>query len=275
MKKEAPIGVFDSGIGGVTVLKQLIRFLPSESFVYLGDTARVPYGNRTPEIVNRYAEECARFLLERGVKLIVVACNTVSSVALETVQRVAGDVPVIEMIMPAARAALRSTLNNKIGIIGTRATVASCAYSDKISEYGDGKAEVFQRACPLFVPLVEEGMSDSPASSQIAEEYLAPLRDSGIDTLVLGCTHYPMLARLIGEILPGVSLVDTGEHAAVAALRALADNSTLLEETEDYLRKPKIEFYVTDLPTVFFEVAQNFLGFKIDEPKAVSIGGDR
>ena len=272
MEKSSPIGVFDSGIGGLSVLKQLIRFLPYESYVYLGDTARVPYGNKSPETVKVYAEQCTEFLLSKGVKLIVVACNTVSSVALDAVVKTAGKkVPVIGMIEPASEAALRDTNNKKIGIIGTRATVNSGAYQASINKLGGKKIEVHSRACPLFVPIAEEGLDKHPAAKMIAEEYLSEMKNSGIDTLVLGCTHYPLLADLFRQVLPGINLIDSGEHSSVRALRILADKDLLVDTKEEFVQKPKLDFYVTDLPAMFYDLAYKFLGFKIDKPHKIEL----
>ncbi|ROL60547.1 glutamate racemase [Bacteroidetes/Chlorobi group bacterium ChocPot_Mid] len=270
MENSKPIGVFDSGIGGLSVLKQFIRFLPFEKYIYLGDTARVPYGNRSEDTVKRYAKECSEFLVKQGVKMIVVACNTASSVALETV-RGSVDIPVIGMINPAASSAIRASINKKIGVIGTRATINSGAYSNSIKELAkDEKIEVFPQACPLFVPIVEEGWVMHPAARMIAEEYLKPLKEAQIDTLVLGCTHYPLLSPLLTELMPRVTLIDSGEHAAVHALRLLAEDKKLVEEKDEFVVKPNIKFFVTDIPSTFFEVAQRFLGFPVDAPQRVS-----
>lgn len=273
MIKKQAIGVFDSGIGGLSVLKQLIRFLPYEKYVYLGDTARVPYGNKSKETVKTYARQSGEFLLKKGVKTLVAACNTVSSVAMDAVVETAGDAPVIDMIKPAAGAALRQTVNGRIGVIGTRATVGSEAYSKAIYDFAGGSDEVkvFQKACPLFVPLVEEGMIQTPAARMIAEEYLEELKKENIDVLVLGCTHYPLLSRLLREILPNVSLIDSGEHASVSALRTLAEKNLLDEERSEFVMKPKIEFYATDLPEHFHEMAIRFLGFSIESPKIAEL----
>ncbi len=270
--QEKPIGVFDSGIGGLSVLKQLVRFIPYERFIYLGDTARVPYGNRSVDIVKEYAKQCTEFLIEKNVKLIIVACNTVSSVALETVIETAGKIPVIGMIKPAAGAALRSTVNKKIGIIGTRATVSSNSYGKEIHSLANNEqVDVFSQACPLFVPLAEEGMIRHSSTKVIAEEYLSVLKEQNVDTLVLGCTHYPLLSQLFKEIMPEVNLIDPGEHSAVSALRLLAESGELVEEKDEFLIKPNIEFYVTDVPALFYEQAQNFLGFGIDEPIKITL----
>jgi len=272
MAKENPIGVFDSGIGGLSVLKQFIRFLPYEKYIYLGDTARVPYGNKSEETVKEYSRECADFLLSRDVKLVVVACNTASSVALETVKEMS-DVPVIGMIVPAAAAAIRGTLNGNIGVIGTRATINSNAYEKAILNLADSaQIKVYSQSCPLFVPIVEEGWIRHPATRLIAEEYLATLREKLVDTIVLGCTHYPLLSQLLTEMMPGISLIDSGEHAAVNAIRLLGERGELGEEREEYIMTPDVEFFVTDVPSTFFEVAQRFLGFTVDKPHKISLG---
>jgi len=268
----SPIGVFDSGIGGLSVLKQLIRFLPYENYVYLGDTARVPYGNKSDATVKQYAEDCAKFLLSKNVKLIVVACNTVSAVALNAVQKLANEIPVIGMIQPAAAAAVRSTNNGKIGIIGTRATIQSNAYSKAIYELSpENSVQVFSQECPLFVPLVEEGFLHHQATKQIADEYLQKLIAEGIDVLVLGCTHYPMLSQLLRDIMPNVMQIDSGEHSAVSALRLLATQSLLADEGKDCAIKHSIDFHVTDYPNHFYELSKNLLGFGIDTPELISL----
>ncbi|MCK5741866.1 MAG: glutamate racemase [Chlorobi bacterium] len=272
MNKDRPIGVFDSGIGGLSVLKQFVRFMPYEKYIYLGDNARVPYGNKSAETVKEYAKECTEFLLEKKVKMIVVACNTVSAVAMDAVREVS-DVPVIEMIKPAAAAALRATSNGKIAVIGTRATINSKAYPDEIFRLSDSKKiKVLSEACPLFVPIIEEGWIRHDATRLIIGEYLNELHKSGVDTLVLGCTHYPMLAKLLTELYPGLTLIDSGEHAAVSAVRVLAESSVLKEERNEYVVKPEIEFFVSDLPANFNEQAERFLGFEVNSPKRVIPG---
>ncbi len=252
MDRNRPIGVFDSGIGGLSVLKQFIRFLPYEKYIYLGDTARVPYGNKSEETVKRYALESTNFMLEHNVKMIVVACNTVSSVALDTV-REQSDVPVIGMILPAAAAAVRATINGRIGVIGTRATINSNAYSEAIYQISNSESiNIISQACPLFVPIVEEGWLRHAATRIVAEEYLAPLLQDEVDTLVLGCTHYPLLSQLLTELMPGVSQIDSGEHAAVTAIRVLGEQGALRDERKEYIIKPEVEFFVTDVPSTFY-----------------------
>ncbi len=272
MNREKPIGVFDSGIGGLSVLKQFIRFLPYEKYIYLGDTARVPYGNKSEDTVKQYALESTNFLLEKNVKMIVVACNSVSSVALETV-REASPVPVIGMILPAAAAAIRATINGKIGVIGTRATINSGAYSREIKNLSNSeKIQVISIPCPLFVPIVEEGWLRHEATRLIAEEYLHELKEIKADTLVLGCTHYPLLSQLLTEMMPGVVQIDSGEHAAVTAIRLLGELGELRVEREEYIIKPEVDFYVTDVPSTFYVVAQRFLGFSVDKPNRALLG---
>jgi len=265
MEKDNPIGVFDSGIGGLSVLKQFIRFLPYEKYIYLGDTARVPYGNKSPETVIKYSIECAEFLLKQNVKLIVVACNTASSIALDELRKLT-NIPIIGMIHPAATSALRETINKRIGVIGTRATIMSKSYNNIINELSNNKVDIFSKACPLFVPLVEEGWEKHPATKLIVEDYLTELKEKQIDTLVLGCTHYPLLKEAISEFMPGVNLIDSGEHAAVYALRILAEQKLLTEEKKEFIQKPHINFFVTDLLDNFEKIARRFLGFDIQKP---------
>lgn len=265
------IGVFDSGVGGLSVLKQFLKYLPFEKYIYLGDTARVPYGNRSPETIKRYAKECTDFLVSKDVKLIVVACHTVSSVALDVVEQ-NSNVPVVGMIKPATKSALLLSKNKKIGVIGTRATISSNAYQDallKSSEKGD--VEVFARDCPLFVPLVEEGFINHPATKLIAREYLSDFPNFNIDTLILGCTHYPLLSKVISEILPDVELIDSGEQAAIYALRLLAEKNLLVGEKDVISQKPDVEFYLTDYTSNFSDIAQTFLGFEAENVSFVSL----
>lgn len=252
-----PIGVFDSGVGGLTVFKALEAALPDECFVYLGDTARVPYGTKSPETVIRYGIEAARFLKKHGVKLLVVACNTVSSVAMDEVAEQA-QVPVIGVILPGARRAVAVSKRGRIGVLGTRATVASEAYPRAILALREG-AEVFSSPCPLFVPLAEEGWTDNDVARRVAETYLAPLAAAGVDTLVLGCTHYPLLAGTIAGVMgPDVVLVDSA-GAVASEVREWLDRETDLAAPGGGPR-PADRFYVTDSPAPFASVAERFLG---------------
>ncbi len=271
MDKFKPIGIFDSGVGGLSVLKQFLKYLPFESYIYLGDTARVPYGNKSRETIRGYAQDCTNYLKEKQVKLIVIACHTVSSVALDVVENLT-NVPVVGMIEPATKSALIISKNKKIGVIGTRATINSGAYSKSLSRHFVGdELEVFTKACPLFVPLAEEGFTNHPSTKLIAEEYLTELSTSKIDTLILGCTHYPLLSKAISETLPDVELIDSGEQAAIYSLRLLAEMNLLVEEKEKYSITPNVHFYLTDIPITFPEIARNFLGYEIGEPEVVTI----
>ncbi|MCX7908286.1 MAG: glutamate racemase [Ignavibacteria bacterium] len=274
MKEEkSKIGIFDSGVGGLSVLKQFIKYLPFESYIYLGDTARVPYGNKSSETIKKYAKECTEFLLSKNVKLIVVACHTVSSVALEEVEKVSA-VPVVGMIRPATKSALIASRNKRIGVIGTRATIASNAYQDYITQNSyNSELRVFAKPCPLFVPLVEEGFINHSATKLVANEYLSDFLEMNIDTLILGCTHYPLLTKVIKEILPDVELIDAGEQAAIFSLRLLAENKLLQEEKDNFLPSPNVEFYLTDMPMNFKEIAKTFLGFEVDKIEIVNLSG--
>ena len=264
MNSKKPIGVFDSGIGGLTVVHALLKRLPYENIVYFGDTARVPYGPKSPQVVRDYAKDDTEFLLSKNVKMIVIACNTVSAVALDVVQKLA-NIPVVGAIVPGANAAVAASKTKRIGIIGTVGTVSSNAYPNAIRQ-SDGKAQVFSRACPLFVPLVEEGWIDHKATAMIAKEYLFPLSVEKIDTLVLGCTHYPLLKNVISDALKGtVSLIDSGEAAAVEVERVLEENDMKNPSKE----KPNLQFFVSDIPAKFSEIGERFLGAKMGVVKKV------
>jgi len=265
---QLPIGIFDSGIGGLTVVRQVHRVLPREDLVYLGDTARVPYGTKSPGTVIRFACEDTQFLIQQNVKAVVVACNTVSAWALPTLER-KFSVPIFGVIIPGAQAALQRTRNRRIGVIGTATTVRSQAYSQAILAR-DGAARVFARACPLLVPLVEEGWMNQEVTRSILRTYLAPLLRRGIDTLVLGCTHYPLLKRSIRSAVGAeVALVDSAEtcaHFLSERLRA----TNLLNQTRR--RSGVIRPFVTDEVERFDEMAGRFLGaptepaWKVDVP---------
>jgi glutamate racemase len=260
VSEHAAIGVFDSGIGGLTVVRELLDTLPNERIVYFGDTARVPYGGKSVETIKRYAAEDTELLLAHDVKLIVAACNTVSANALEEVERAAGGVPVIGMIGPCAREALKRTKSGRIGIIGTEATIASRAYETQIArkaEAASNQTKTFSQACPLFVPLAEEGWIDHPATEMIVREYLAPLIENDIDTLILGCTHYPVLIDAIQRVVgPGVTLINSGEAAAHAV-------SDLLKPGTPNGKKPDHMILVSDVPRKFQSIGERFLGRKL------------
>jgi glutamate racemase len=263
----APVGVFDSGIGGLTVAKEIIRQLPDESLVYFGDTARVPYGPKSPETVRRYSREVAAFLCAQGVKGIVVACNTATAHALDAL-RTEFDVPVVGVIEPGARAAVSATRRGRIGVIGTAGTIRSGAYERAIRRL-DPSASVVSTACPLFVPLVEEGWTDHPATRLIAAEYLAPIAAADVDTLVLGCTHYPLLKTLIAETLgPSVTLIDSAEQTAAEAARAMADDTSRAPAGTP----PTYRFVASDDPGQFLKLGQRFLGRTIDGVEVHTLG---
>jgi glutamate racemase len=253
-----PIGVFDSGIGGLTVVHALTRRLPNENIVYFGDTARVPYGPKSPQVVRQYAAQDVEFLLSKDVKMVVIACNTVSSVALDVVLEHA-KLPVVGVILPGAVAAVKATRNKRVGIIGTRATVNSCAYTDAIRQI-DKEVQVFARECPLFVPLAEEGWVDHKVTVLVAEQYLIPLKREEIDTLILGCTHYPILHQPIRDAVDdGVALIDSGDATAVVVEQLLGEHN-IRNQNRD---KPSVEFYVSDVPAKFTEIGERFLGQKM------------
>jgi glutamate racemase len=256
------IGIFDSGVGGLTVQRAILDLLPGLDTVYLGDTARVPYGSKSPEVVTQYSLRNARFLVARGIDLLVVACNTASAVALPAL-RDALALPVLGVVEPGAAAAVRATRSGRIGVIGTPSTIASGAYQRAIVAAQPG-AEVLARACPLFVPLAEEGWTDpdDEVVRAVARRYLAPVAAAGIDTLVLGCTHYPLLAGAIAKEVPGVALVDSA--AAIAeAVAARVGRSPARTATH--------QFYVTDVPGRFLGIAERFLGRPVGSAEQVDI----
>lgn len=250
------IGVFDSGIGGLTVLREITRLLPSENTVYLGDTARVPYGSKSRETVERYSVEDANFLVRHNIKLLVTACNTASAYALTRLKK-EFDLPVIGVIEPGARAAVAATKVNKIGVIGTEGTIKSSAYCAAIKSINPS-VSTFVKACPLFVPLVEEGWADDEVTAVIAARYLDGLRESGIDTLVLGCTHYPLLKETIGAIMgKSVTLVDSAASTANEVKRILTDRGLLNDGSPGEASR---KFFVTDSPERFLNVGRRFFG---------------
>lgn len=250
-----PIGVFDSGIGGLTVVHALTKHLPHENIVYFGDTARVPYGPKSPQVVREYAAQDVDFLISKDVKMVVIACNTVSAVALDVVQKHA-KVPVVGVIVPGSAAAVASTHKKRIGVIGTRATINSNAYTHAIRQVNH-TIQVFAKECPLFVPLAEEGWVDHRATAMIAKEYLFPLTLEKIDTLILGCTHYPILRDAIqAAVSDNVTLIDSGEATAIEVGNILRKEQLANPSTD----KPHLQFYVSDIPAKFAEVGERFLG---------------
>ena len=263
---ERPIGVFDSGIGGLTVVREIHRLLPRENTIYFGDTARVPYGPKSESIVRRFALQNARFLTGLGVKAIVIACNTASSVALQTLQEQFSP-PVIGVIEPGVKAAVEATKTGNIGVIGTVGTIESKAYHRAIEE-SKGQLKVFGQACPLFVPLAEEGWLTKESTYLIVDEYLAPLRKHNIDTLILGCTHYPLLKPAISKVMGSeITLIDSAEQTARELLSLLRKRNMISIQGA----APEQTYYVSDVPRRFREVAQRFLGKKIESIHQIDI----
>lgn len=259
---DQPIGVFDSGIGGLTVVRQLMARLPRENILYFGDSARVPYGTKSPETVTRFSVEAARFLIRRGIKYLVVACNTASAMALPVLQR-RFDLPIIGVIAPGAEAAVTATRNRRIGVIGTLGTIASGAYERMILAL-NSSCTVVEIPCPLFVPLAEEGWVEGPVVEQVGHIYLDPLKESGIDTLILGCTHYPLLKGAIAKVMgPGVTLIDTAEETVRQVKQRLVDLDLVRPDGRDVgndVGNGDRRFFVSDIPAQFSQVGGRFLG---------------
>jgi glutamate racemase len=273
-QRSAPIGVFDSGIGGLTVVGALMRRLPDERVVYFGDTARVPYGPKSPDTVRRYSREISAWLQGEGVKAIVVACNTATAHALP-VLKAEFNVPIIGVIEPGAHAAVASARTGGIGVIATAGTIASGAYARSIWALAP-EATVVSQACPLFVPLVEEGFIEHPATRLIAREYLAPLIAAHVQAVVLGCTHYPLLRNLIAEVMgPDVRLIDSAEATAEETARVLDEHDLRAAPsagpTSD-LRPPASRFVSSDSPAQFLRLGQRFLGAAIETVETVTLG---
>ena len=284
---EGPIGIFDSGIGGLTVLKEVLKMLPSEDTLYLGDTARLPYGTKSEETVIKYSIENTRFLLKYDIKLLIVACNTASAVSLPVLRK-QFSIPIVGVIEAGARAAVRATKNGKVGIIGTDTTISSSAYTKAIKSVSPD-IDTTGQPCPLFVPLVEEGWIDDDITLSVAERYLGPLKNKDIDTLVLGCTHYPLLKGVIQKVMgSGVTLIDSAEETAIEVkdvLTQLIPNPTLppfnkgaglpllrsIATGRGGLKVPIRRFFVTDVPRRFEEQGSRFLGEKIAKIEKIDL----
>lgn len=260
------IGIFDSGVGGLTVLKEVIRVLPQEDTIYLGDTARVPYGTKSPETVVRYARQITSFLVGRDIKLLVVACNTASAVSLDALKQ-QFSIPIVGVIEPGARRAAAATRSGTVGVIGTEGTIASSAYARAIKRLNPDIA-VVTRACPLFVPLAESGWTDNDVARLTARTYLDGLREEGVDTLVLGCTHYPLLKGIIAEVMgDDVTLVDSAEETALTVAEILGDKQLLRPPAE----QGNHHYFVTDVPAGFIRVGNRFLGGRLGDVYQVDL----
>lgn len=269
MADHRPIGAFDSGLGGLSVVKELHRVLPGEDIVYFGDTGRVPYGTKSADTIVRYARDDEAFLLSHDVKLIIAACGTVSSVASSTASSL--PVPFIGVVDPACRAAVKATRNNRVGLLGTSATIRSGSYEKRLKEWAP-EIRVTAAACPLFVSLVESGWitRDDPVTVAAAKRYLAPVVESGVDTLILGCTHFPILSDIIRDIVgEDVTLINTGTCAAEAAALYLSEQNALADRS-----KGNTHYYVSDCPDSFSETASILLGREIgDDVSFVDVSG--
>lgn len=258
------IGIFDSGIGGLTVVKQLMQLLPNEQLIYFGDTARIPYGTKSKRLIEQYAIEDAQFLLQHDIKVLVVACNTASSLAMDVLVENL-DIPVIGVVIPGAEAAVELTCNNKIGVIGTIATINSSSYSRQIEKRLEN-AKVLAQPCPLLVPLVEEGWLNDDVTIQTLKKYLTEMIREEIDTLILGCTHYPLLENTIQQLMgEEVKLIDSGKETAKAVKQALIENNILNESEKIGVDK----FFVSDIPMKFEEIGSRFLGKKLSNVERV------
>lgn len=266
--RDAPVGVFDSGVGGLTVAREIMRNLPSEKLVYFGDTARVPYGNKSKETIIRYSRQIIRFLQEQQVKAIVVACNTASAFALDAV-RDEFDIPIIGVIESGARVAAEETKNKRVGVIGTVGTVGSGIHEAYLKGL-DPEITVFGKACPLFVPLVEEGWLHDPVTVEVATRYLRDLQEKEVDTLILGCTHYPLLRSTIGEIMgDGVRLVNPAYETALELGRLLEERGLLSagKKQEEF----PYRFFVSDLADKFKDFANSILPYDVEMTKKIDI----
>lgn len=269
MDRNASIGVFDSGVGGLTVMKEIMHQIPNEKIVYFGDTARVPYGSKSKETITKYSRQIVRFLQTHDVKAIVVACNTASAYALDELEKEV-DIPMIGVIKPGAKVASEVTVNGKIGVIGTEGTISSSIYPRYIKEINKD-VTVIGKACPLFVPLVEEGLWRDPVTDEIAKRYLAELIDIDIDTLVLGCTHYPLIRETVGKIMgDGVNLVNPAYETA-KELKELLSREDMLRIKEPGLGDNKYQFYVSDSSEKFKRFANSIIKYGILSAKMVNI----
>lgn len=267
--KYSPIGIFDSGVGGLTVARELMKQLPNERLIYFGDTARVPYGSKSKETVTKFSKQIVRFLLEQKVKAIVVACNTASAVALNEIEEEI-EIPIIGVVRPGARAAAETTRNLKVGVIATEATIHSEIYNQFIEKIND-KVEIIGKACPLFVPLAEEGLIEDPVTDEIARRYLEELKDTGIDTLILGCTHYPLLRSTIQKTMgEEVRLVNPAYETA-RECKGMLEMCMLLNDKQPELGQKQYQFFVSDEADKFKNFANSILPYGILSAKKINI----
>lgn len=267
--RTAPVGVFDSGIGGLTVAREIMRQLPNEKIIYFGDTARVPYGSKSKETVTRYSRQIVRFLQAQQVKAIVVACNTASAYALDEIEKET-DIPMVDVVKPGAKTAVETTRNGQIGVIGTEGTIGSGIYSRYIQDMNPD-IRVIGKACPLFVPLVEEGLWQDPVTDEIARRYLGELIDIGIDTLILGCTHYPLIRSTVGKIMgEKVALVNPAYETA-RALKRLLEAEDIQNKEEPGLGEDRYRFYVSDAAEKFKRFANSIIKYGILSAKTINI----
>ena len=265
----SPIGVFDSGVGGLTVAREIMRQMPNEKIIYFGDTARVPYGSKSKETVTRFSKQIVRFLRTFDVKTIVVACNTASAYALEELEA-ESDIPIIGVVKPGAKAACEVTRNGKIGVIATEATISSRIYNQYITKLNKD-VTIYGKACPLFVPLIEEGLLVDPVTDEIAKRYLTELIDLDIDTLILGCTHYPLIRSTLGRIIgENVTLVNPAYETAIE-LKALLEKKGLLNDKHPTLGENQYQFYVSDTADKFKVFANSIIKYGILSAKTVNI----
>jgi len=260
-----PIGIFDSGLGGLTVFKEIVNLMPYEDIIYFGDTARIPYGSKSKDTVTKFSIQNTKFLLSKDVKIVVVACNTASANAYPTL-REKFDIPIIGVIEPGAKAAVQKTQTKRVAVIGTEATIASQAFERKIKEFNT-EIKVYSKACPLFVPLVEEGWVNNEITYLVANKYLEEFKYSDIDTLVLGCTHYPFLIDVIKKVLPDVNLVNPAEETAKAVFELLSKKDILNEG----VRQPYYHFFASDNLKKFESVASIFLNENIKCEEKIDI----
>lgn len=268
-RRTAPIGVFDSGVGGLTVAREIMRHLPKENIVYFGDTARVPYGSKSQDNIIRFSRQIINFLKTKSVKAIVIACNTASALALDVV-REETDIPVIGVVIPGARAAVHATVEKKIGVIGTEGTIRSQMYS-RIMKQMDGEVSVVGKACPLFVPLVEEGFAKHKITDEVIDVYLQSMKESDIDTMILGCTHYPLLRSRIREYMgEQVHIVNPAYETAMDLKELLEENQMANEETLEG-EHASYSFYVSDAADKFKQFANNILPYDIETTKQINI----